>query len=90
VGCGHAVEAINHKRKVNQIMGKIKIEKGIPLPRKFDLEGITDAMKTMAIGDSFVVPLGSRTNMKGYAIRLGIKITTRKINEKEVRVWRTQ
>jgi hypothetical protein len=67
---------------------KPKIEKGIPMPARHKLAGITEIMKKMEIGDSIVVHSGARPNMKGYADRLGFKITTQKINEEQVRVWR--
>jgi hypothetical protein len=70
------------------MISKIKIEKGVPLPERHRLHGISAIMQKMEIGDSIVIPASSRSNMKAYANRHKIDITTRAINDKEVRVWR--
>lgn len=68
-------------------MSMAKLEKGVPLPvraarrRKYPWE-------EMAVGDSFVVPIHARYGLSSTAKRLGIRITTRKIDDNTARVWR--
>ena len=66
---------------------KLKIEKGVPLPPKNRKSGITNILRHMDIGDSFVGEKGR--NYRATASYLGIKITERTISERKVRVWRT-
>jgi hypothetical protein len=69
----------------------IKIERGIPIPApKKAKTGVTDALRTMAVGDSFVIPMVRRENIFHAAAKVGIKVTIRKINLNELRVWRTK
>ena len=66
----------------------LKIEKGIAMPFNSGTGDITRALKTMAIGDSFLLPTNRRNSANSSAIRNGIKIATRAIDKKTVRVWR--
>lgn len=71
----------------------IEIEKDIPIPRKRRITGITETMRIMEIGDSFVYPSHRLSSVTGTATavrkeRPEFRITTRKINDAEVRVWR--
>ena len=70
-------------------MTSIKIEKGVPLPPRSST-GITEAMRSMEVGDSFTVPLvGSiRSIVVIVSKRLGISIATRTESD-SLRVWRT-
>ena len=63
------------------------IENNIPVAPK---SGMTETMRNMAIGDSVVIPVLERTKIFQAAIQAGIKVTSRKINENEVRFWRTE
>jgi hypothetical protein len=76
--------------RIRATANNYKIEKGIPMPDRHPLKGIAEIMRQMEIGDSIVVPMSGRTNMRNYATRTNIQIITKKINEKEVRVWRTK
>jgi hypothetical protein len=68
----------------------IKIEKGIPLPERGGRKGgLSDAVRSMDIGDSFVLPLAKRNGLAHLAVRLGVKLATRKEGADKVRVWRT-
>jgi hypothetical protein len=68
----------------------IKIEKGIPRPERSGRKGgLSDAVRSMDIGDSFVLPLAKRNGLSPLAIRLGVKLATRKEGADKVRVWRT-
>jgi hypothetical protein len=71
-------------------MTEIKLESGIPFPTwpRFGAKGITGVLRSMKVGDSFVTALENRTSATSAAPRLNIKVTTRKISETEVRVWR--
>lgn len=67
-----------------------EIEKGIPIPPKVSAKSKTgnmELLRAMEIGDSFVSDKKS-----GYfctpARIAGIKITTRKIEDGKIRVWR--
>jgi hypothetical protein len=69
----------------------MKIEKGVPLPQpRGAANGVTKVMRQMEIGDSIIIPLVSRANVRNYGLRLGIHFVTRKISETEVRVWRVK
>lgn len=67
--------------------GEIKIEKGIPMPQRFQ-RGSWLVIKDMAIGDSFVVDAGKRASICGYGKRYNMKLSTRKIDDTKIRVWR--
>lgn len=56
---------------------EIKIEKNVPMPRSYKT-GLTEAMKKLKIGDSFLIKSQS----------VGIKCTTRKQPDGTYRVWR--
>lgn len=62
------------------------INKNIKIPKK---QGTTEFMKGLEVGDSFVIDLDKRAGLTQLAMQIGIKITTKKINEEEARVWRT-
>lgn len=66
------------------------IEKDVPLPEsgrgQFAL--LTETLKTMEVGDSFLMPLKSRTSpLTAAAKSLGVIVTTRKASDTERRVW---
>lgn len=67
-----------------------KIEKGIPVPsgpsRK--KSGVTDFVRSLQIGDSFVVPLHRVTSYIGCGIRVKIKLKQQRISDTESRLWR--
>jgi hypothetical protein len=67
-------------------MSKIRIDKGIPMPRKFPFE-------EMEVGDSFVVPPDThRTTVNIAAKRFGdkhnMKFATRTMPDRTLRCWR--
>lgn len=65
---------------------EIKIETGIPIPTRGALKW--EFIKDLEIGQSFTTGLTLRMTVANTAKRHGIKITTRKINDSEMRVWR--
>lgn len=66
----------------------VKIEKRVPVPATGRITGLIDAMRTMKVGDSFVIPNGTAPyNTHGYAKRAGIKITVKKQKD-GYRAWR--
>lgn len=72
---------------------QFKIEKGIPLPGEKGSTAATAAqtLRNMEVGDSFLYPKEKRANLFTTAYRLaGIKIATRSVDDKSVRVWRTE
>ena len=72
--------------KKSEATSGIKIEKGIPISQRRG-SGITEVMRKMDIGDSFVVDCSARNGIGALAKNAGIKTTTRTIDGK-VRVWR--
>lgn len=67
-------------------MSKIRIDKGIPMPRKFPFE-------EMEVGDSFVVPPDThRTTVsiaaKRFGDKHGMKFATRTMPDRTLRCWR--
>lgn len=69
----------------------IKIEKGIPMPKlKNEKGGFIEALKSMKVGDSFIDPHKSVSNVHVYARMAGIKIATRTMPDKTKRVWRVK
>lgn len=67
-------------------MSKIRIDKGIPMPRKFPFE-------EMEVGDSFVVPPDThRTTVniaaKRFGDKHGMKFATRTMPDGTLRCWR--
>jgi hypothetical protein len=67
---------------------EFKIEKNIPIPRRRG--GFLQTMREMEIGDSVLIPLQVRNSVSTTAKRLNIELTSKKINDKEVRVWRVR
>lgn len=75
--------------------GTIKIEKGLPLPAPRRPQGyITDTLRQLEIGDSFVLEVRGESRridqatLYGAAKRAGIRIATRKIDAVSSRIWR--
>lgn len=76
--------------RMNTTPSPVKIDKGIPIPRIRPRNGKwSSTMSTMKVGDSFLYPRKSRNNLAWMARNTGISITTRKVSDSEVRVWRT-
>jgi hypothetical protein len=68
----------------------IKIEKNIPITKsKGKIGEVVNIIRTMEIGDSFLVPIDRRGNMTQFFQNADYKCATRKISDTEVRVWRT-
>jgi hypothetical protein len=69
---------------------QIKIEKNIPIPeRKHDRLGpVSSALKTMEVGDSFVLTDKDARNIGATARRLDLPITLRRTEPGKHRVWR--
>ena len=73
--------------------GKLKIEKGIPIPpRTNGVRGktATSLISEMEVGDSILVDThNQRTTMIALAHRKGVKVVSRKMND-GYRIWRTE
>ncbi len=70
-------------------MNDAVIEKGVPVPvAKASNAGLSGTLKKLEVGDSFVWSIVAKSNVHYYAMRVGIKVTTRKVSETEIRIWR--
>jgi hypothetical protein len=71
-------------------MKKFQINKGVAIPPK-QRGVVADLIRTMHVGDSFLVDR-ERSRMQAFeaARRIGVTITTRKIDGQGFRVWRTK
>lgn len=68
-----------------------KLEHGIPIPERRARAGKwIDLLRSMKVGDSFTIPYAMRTFPSGVSQRIGVKVTTRKLDEKTMRVWRVK
>ena len=63
----------------------MQIEKNVPVAPK---SGLTDILRKLDVGDSFLYKADKRTSVAPTANNIGIKVTTKKISDTEVRVWR--
>lgn len=63
-----------------------KIEKGFPIPTT--RSGKWDWMDKLEVGDSFIIAAGRIATIRNAASRRGMKISTRRHNSGEYRVWR--
>ena len=65
------------------------LEHGIPIPPKRGGTGLTELVKSMSVGDSFVTDKAV-SNIYIYAARLGFKFRSKQISEtpRLYRVWR--
>lgn len=79
----------------------IHIDKGLPIPPKYDRNEIRSLMEAMEVGDSFFIPLrdttdGGRSRIYVEAHAARIKVLLRQITENDMlglrmlglRVWR--
>lgn len=73
--------------KIARKVFKIKIESGIPV-EGFICGTITPKLREMKVGDSFKCLPHMRYYLSTLAKRAGIKITTRKVDDSNIRVWR--
>lgn len=64
-----------------------KKETGIDIPKE-RMDGLTNFLRSVDIGESFVAPIRARQSIIPISNQIGIKIKTRKINNHEIRVWR--
>lgn len=65
----------------------IKIETGIPAPtRRQQDTGVTAALRSMKVGDSFVH--SERGSLHQIARQIGLHLATRKQEDGSYRIWR--
>ena len=67
-------------------MNQLPIDKNVPLPKKYPFA-------QMAVGDSFLVPLGTSRFAVGqaakrYGVEHGVKFTVRQMPDGSFRCWR--
>ena len=63
-----------------------KIERGIEMPRRGNFKH--DWLAKMIVGDSFLVLSDKVAGIRTAANNRGMKLTARRVNKKEHRVWR--
>lgn len=66
----------------------IKIESGVPMPSK-NTGGMSQTMRQMKVGDSFVLPSVKRPSVHTCARNAGIKVAMRTADG-ITRVWRIE
>lgn len=71
----------------------INIDKEIPIPlrkprKNTMLKGATKYMRSMNVGDSFVIPFNERSGLYQIAKNIGIVLQTKKESDGLIRVWR--
>ena len=67
---------------------EIKVEKNIPIPKARHLGAVTEVIRTMEVGDSFVLRGSSYRSIHARFGQKGMKCVTRKIDSQNIRVWR--
>ncbi len=76
-------------------VGNFFIESGIPIPEKQAPQvktGLSQALRALEVGDSLLVRDKKASAVHAYAVRVGIRITTRveKDGSGQVRIWRIE
>lgn len=79
----------NYKRIKPNNRISITVEEGIEIPKRYGRESeLTKVLRALKVGQSFVVDdFRIRAIVTTAAIRYGVKITTRKVDE-GYRIWR--
>jgi hypothetical protein len=71
-------------------MSAINIEKNIPItPRLKVASELGTAIRSLEVGDSFLIGKKKLSSVSGIAKWAGIKIASRVVDKEQVRVWRT-
>lgn len=77
-----------------EVGGEFTIEQGIPLPPRNQRKSkYDDVLGALQVGDSFVMAWdrhGPPAGLYQQAERRGVKLTLRRLNKEEIRVWRIQ
>lgn len=69
----------------------MKVDKSIPIPkRRYNERQSKYSLQDLNIGDSFIASPEQIGAIRSRAIKLNIKVTVRKINDDEIRVWRVK
>lgn len=72
-------------------MEEVKIDKNVPVPKKYNKHGFTATLRRCAIGDSFFLPEEQPYHsIHTIAKDAGIRIATRTEKNGRVRVWRME
>lgn len=66
-----------------------KIEKNVPI-LGLSPERKKYPLLQMEVGDSFVLPIEDRQKVYSNASYYGLKITTRRVSDTQIRVWRVK
>lgn len=67
-----------------------KIEKGIPIPSKSPISPVRIALSRLLVGDSFLAKTSRQPQISRISHELGVRVTTRKVEEGIIRVWRVK
>jgi hypothetical protein len=66
----------------------LKIDNGVPIP-KDRMRGISDVIKRLKVGDSFLFPAVKRSGLYSIGKRFNITLAIRLVDDETmVRVWR--
>lgn len=66
-----------------------KIEKGIPIPLKKNVQdSLSQVLRNMEPGDSLLIEKKQSPSFRAKASYLKIKITTREVSETHLRLWK--
>lgn len=68
----------------------LKIETGIPIPPRGKPSIYLPALRKMNVGDSFKAPIGSHNLLSRVAVTANCRISVRKLNKNEMRVWKVK
>lgn len=68
-------------------MEEFKIDKDVPYPEQ-STRATKYPIKVMKVGDSFVAGEAHRNAIQSSARYWGVKVSARKIDDKNIRVWR--
>ena len=66
-----------------------KIEQGVPLPPQRKT-GLTQALRRLNVGDSFLWPTDGVSGLHISSLRLGVTVVRRSVGNGMSRVWRTK
>lgn len=72
-------------------MQTFKVKSGVPAPdqKTYTYTGLTDALRSLPIGDSYIeLPGDARANANSVAAAAKIKITTQSQPDGTIRIWR--
>jgi hypothetical protein len=67
---------------------KYKIDHDIPIPNKINEKGVSSAIQSLKIGESFECESSNRSSAYSSARYYKMKVAVRKTKNGKIRVWR--